>query len=747
MARRRAVTTNNINQQELLVLQKKLQEQELVLKDNQAKIELLNTQIMSKEEGFSNLEIALSESKEKNESLIEENTSLKNSLRKTIGEKDEYLEKLNKKEKDIEKLKSQTLELKEKVKLFEKNIKSLYEILYSQNEKLFSAIKQSEKVQVDLVRLDNKNKILIDNFESLKSQLSYKVGNILVNTIKRKEMIKDLPSNLLGAYKDFYKEKVRKEIEKNVIYLPEANKITKSILFHEEGHVISLRYNTYPLFLNKDQLSRLKGLNLKPFSVKPGSSTIIRCNLKLLEGSIVLKTKFKEDLIVLNNNNRELDIKFEITDGENTNLFSFQKVDDAVLEFNFSKVSGQPVTLILNKNNIEELSNNSIKLQESLTVENIKNDMEVKYNLPDKPRVHLMWNAMNIAKEFGYPQALHYAENFKKELNKNAINILKANAYHNDEDKWLKSVNEYIKSFNMEPIILENDKSKDRYDRISSNVRYKIDGKEKITVIMPAYNAEKTILKAVTSILNQTWTNIELIVVDDCSTDNTYKILKGIKDERLKVIKNKENVGAYVSKNIALKKATGDFVTGHDSDDWAHPQRIEKHIAEIKKFQQPIRASVTYMMRVDKHGFFSHIGKEGTFSTDGVLRIASITCMFETKFLKDVLGGWDSVRFGADSEIIARAKLFLGDEFKHLSCLSMICLDAEGSLTNDPVHGVSKVTGISPTRKVYRDSWMEWHKGLTDNVYLEFPHSERKFSAPEAVLVDIKSINTNLKQM
>ncbi|WP_216069716.1 glycosyltransferase family 2 protein, partial [Acinetobacter soli] len=197
----------------------------------------------------------------------------------------------------------------------------------------------------------------------------------------------------------------------------------------------------------------------------------------------------------------------------------------------------------------------------------------------------------------------------------------------------------------------------------------------------------------------------------------------------------------------ALKVATGTYITGHDSDDWAHPSRLENHMTAIKENGFP-KASITRMIRMDKTGFFSHIGKEGAFSVDGVMRIASITCMFESDFLKKNLGGWDSVRFGADSEIIARATKILGKNFKNFEQISMICLDAEGSLTNDPIHGVSKETGISPTRKEYRDAWMAWHETLdTNNMYLEFPHQKRKFAVPNAAFVSTEDINANLETM
>ncbi|MGM8900927.1 glycosyltransferase, partial [Psychrobacter sp. 1Y4] len=183
--------------------------------------------------------------------------------------------------------------------------------------------------------------------------------------------------------------------------------------------------------------------------------------------------------------------------------------------------------------------------------------------------------------------------------------------------------------------------------------------------------------------------------------------------------------GAYVSKNLGLKIATGDYITGHDADDWAHPQRLEKHIRFIQSEDNLPRASITRMIRMEENGFL-RMYKISTFCHDGILRIASITCMFEANFLKHTLGGWDCARFGADSEIISRAKIVIGDEFKNYEALSMICLDEPTSLTNHPIHGVSKSTGISPSRKFYKEQWTEWHKTINKNdVYLEFPHLDR----------------------
>jgi GT2 family glycosyltransferase len=85
----------------------------------------------------------------------------------------------------------------------------------------------------------------------------------------------------------------------------------------------------------------------------------------------------------------------------------------------------------------------------------------------------------------------------------------------------------------------------------------------KVSVIIPAYNAEETIKQCIEGILNQTYKNIEVIVVDDCSTDNTSKIATTLK---CKLIKSNKNMGAGNAKNLGLKAAVGDYIYFIDSD-------------------------------------------------------------------------------------------------------------------------------------------------------------------------------------
>lgn len=99
------------------------------------------------------------------------------------------------------------------------------------------------------------------------------------------------------------------------------------------------------------------------------------------------------------------------------------------------------------------------------------------------------------------------------------------------------------------------------------------------SIIMPSYNTAPYIKETIQSVLNQTYTNWELIIVDDCSTDNTDEVLTEIDDPRIRVFKNEKNSGAAVSRNRALREAKGQWIAFLDSDDIWMPEKLEKQIA------------------------------------------------------------------------------------------------------------------------------------------------------------------------
>lgn len=99
-----------------------------------------------------------------------------------------------------------------------------------------------------------------------------------------------------------------------------------------------------------------------------------------------------------------------------------------------------------------------------------------------------------------------------------------------------------------------------------------------VSILMPSYNAEDYIIRAVESILGQTYTNIEILLMDDASQDQTYQLISRFKDERIRIYRNPENIGYLRSCNLLFREAKGDLITFQDSDDWSFPTRIEKQV-------------------------------------------------------------------------------------------------------------------------------------------------------------------------
>jgi glycosyltransferase involved in cell wall biosynthesis len=108
-----------------------------------------------------------------------------------------------------------------------------------------------------------------------------------------------------------------------------------------------------------------------------------------------------------------------------------------------------------------------------------------------------------------------------------------------------------------------------------------MNNKEKVSVIMSAYNAEEYIYDSILSLLNQTYKNIEIVIIDDGSTDNTLNIIKGFNDSRIICISRK-NKGLTKSLNDAIKISTGVYICRQDADDKSSLDRIEKQLNFIK---------------------------------------------------------------------------------------------------------------------------------------------------------------------
>lgn len=138
---------------------------------------------------------------------------------------------------------------------------------------------------------------------------------------------------------------------------------------------------------------------------------------------------------------------------------------------------------------------------------------------------------------------------------------------------------------------------------------------------MPSYNTDRFIKETIESVLSQTYTNWELLIVDDCSTDNTDAVVTAFDDSRIRYMKNEKNSGAAVSRNRALREAKGKWIAFLDSDDLWEPEKLEKQIAfmqnngyhfsytkyiEIDEASAPSGRIVTGPEKITKTGMYNY---------------------------------------------------------------------------------------------------------------------------------------------
>lgn len=143
-----------------------------------------------------------------------------------------------------------------------------------------------------------------------------------------------------------------------------------------------------------------------------------------------------------------------------------------------------------------------------------------------------------------------------------------------------------------------------------------------VSVIMPSYNTATYIADSIRSVQAQTYPDWELIIVDDCSTDDTDAVVAPfLADTRIRYLKNPQNCGAAVSRNRALREACGKWIAFLDSDDLWLPEKLEKQIAfmrsggyhfsytaycEIDEYSQPLQKIVSGPSRISKVGMYRY---------------------------------------------------------------------------------------------------------------------------------------------
>lgn len=298
-------------------------------------------------------------------------------------------------------------------------------------------------------------------------------------------------------------------------------------------------------------------------------------------------------------------------------------------------------------------------------------------------------------------------------------------AHGGDEQEWLRA---FGTAMGMADLELGPDDTRTYFDRLTTGITDQVSRNEKISIVMTCYQPNDAIFTAVDSIIAQTWQNWELIVVDDDSGAEFDAILGQVaeRDERIRVLRLPANSGTYRARNRAFAECKGTFITGFDSDDWAHPRWLERQ-AEPLLLDGGVMMTFSSCARVKENLSLINTGRpiHGPRST---------SVLFRAKEARERMGFFDAVRKGADSEFHFRFKAAFGRRaVKKLDgeILTLIRLGSSTLTSRDIGYGWQH-----PARFAYRSAHHHWRGRITAGEcepYMAADAPERPFYAPALI--------------
>jgi len=254
--------------------------------------------------------------------------------------------------------------------------------------------------------------------------------------------------------------------------------------------------------------------------------------------------------------------------------------------------------------------------------------------------------------------------------------FLKANLSEAVTEK-VAAINQQLFEFNLSEIQAPNTASSFRLDILRNADGLSLISGPLASIIVPAFNAAAYLEKSVSTLLEQTYSNLEVIIVNDGSSDNTQHIARTLsnRDSRVRLLEFTTNRGAYAARNAGLKEAHGHFVTVHDADDFAHAQKIEKQVFPLLQDDRLV-FSISDMVRVSS---------DGTFARREIYplqRMNTSSLLFRRELVLRECGYWEEKRFGADSEYLFRLRnSFAKNRWVRLRLPLSFAADHSASLT------------------------------------------------------------------
>lgn len=346
------------------------------------------------------------------------------------------------------------------------------------------------------------------------------------------------------------------------------------------------------------------------------------------------------------------------------------------------------------------------------------------YRLPMHLQKYCAWRLLlagKPAKALSVVERWHNPDDQGARLRADTLNPFFSQAVQSSEAVWLEAFNRDFSRQGLELATL-NPEGETPFDRLNSAAP-RVAG-PLVSVIMTAFRPDHALLTSVRSVVAQSWQNWELLVCDDGSGPEFDIILREAEalDPRVRVLRSIENEGTYRRRNAGLNEAKGEYVTFHDSDDWAHPRRLELQAQFLLDNPDHV-ACLCDSLRVSENLAFSQLR--------GVaIRKAEISLFFRREPVLLRLGGYDWVRKGADSEFRLRFEAAFGRTVP-LVCpgipLFIVRYTATSLSAPDITPGF-----VHPSRLAYQSAYLLWHSeiasGAHDGRIPTYP--SRAFPAP-----------------
>lgn len=265
-------------------------------------------------------------------------------------------------------------------------------------------------------------------------------------------------------------------------------------------------------------------------------------------------------------------------------------------------------------------------------------------------------------------------------------------------EAWLKAFNRPFTGKKLAPLRVDPDAAKP-FDTLCAPTDEVIEGGPLVSVILTTYNPDLgELTTALNSILNQTWRNLEVLLIDDCSPDTDPAVLDALaaQDDRIRLIRMERNGGTYRARNAGLRAARGEYITGQDTDDWSHPQRLALQVQHLHG-RPDLVGVMTWATRVDDRMVRVARGLDPD-------RRCEVSLMVRREDAIGV-GGYLPFRKAADSEFRERLERWSGRPVEAMDYPLYVIRLSFGSLSRSDF----RPGWNHPMRRGFRNAYRHWH--------------------------------------